>query len=132
MVVHVHMNFILFLHSTNERVEKETQYSKSDENTGFRKKITSQSNTNRLVWYASTQLHLCEKKYIECLNMFYKNVNQFHYFPIVIIHSLYCYMYEVNHIKHRFTPIYQKATYVHVTTKISQKMSAFLQMANYF
>lgn len=38
----------------------------------------------------------------------------------------------VNHIKHRFTPIYQKATYVHVTTKISQKMSAFLQMANYF
>lgn len=31
MVVHVHMNFILFLHSTNERVEKETQYSKSDE-----------------------------------------------------------------------------------------------------
>lgn len=51
MVVHVHMNFILFLHSTNERVEKETQYSKSDENTSFRKKITSQSNTNRLVWY---------------------------------------------------------------------------------
>lgn len=54
MVVNVHMNFILFLHSTNERVEKETQYSKSDENTSFRKKITSQSNTNRLVWYAST------------------------------------------------------------------------------
>lgn len=64
--------------------------------------------------------------------MFYKNVNQFHYFPIVIIQSLYWYMYEVNHIKHRFTPIYQKATYVHVTTKISQKMSAYLQMANYF
>lgn len=53
MVVHVHMNFILFLHCTNESVEKETQYSKSDENTSFRK-ITSQSNTNRLVWYAST------------------------------------------------------------------------------
>lgn len=52
--------------------------------------------------------------------------------PIVIIHSFYRYMYEVNHIEHGITHPYQKASYVHITTKIREKISAFLQMANYF
>lgn len=41
-----------FSHSNyyrDKRIEKETLYSKSDENTSFRKKIMSQSNTKRLV-----------------------------------------------------------------------------------
>lgn len=37
--------------------------------------------------------------------------------PIVIIHSFYRYMYKVNHIEHGITHPYQKASYVHITTK---------------